>query len=268
MTTTRAILLAAGRGSRLVDDGPLPKPLIPVGGEPLLSRILRTLGSEGVKEAAVVTGYKGHLIEEAVRSWKHLGHMDVHFVRNEDWRKSNGVSVLKAKDFVNDHTFLSMSDHLFSPGLVRALQNRPLSGDSSLLGVDRKIDRVFDLDDATKVLCNGVGILNIGKQIPAYDAIDTGLFKISPSLIDSLYQVYSEKGDCSLSNGVEDLSQRGLMEYCDVGDAFWVDVDTPEAHRYAEIMLRLLGDRLEGRTIIPMYAAPHQFVPESATAMN
>ncbi len=266
MNTTRAILLAAGRGSRLVDGGPIPKPLVPVGGEPLLTRILRTLNSEGVNEAVVVTGYKGDLIEKAIRSWKHPGKMDIHFVENEDWRKSNGVSVLKAKDFVDGHTFLSMSDHLFSPGLVRSLQNKPLSRDSSMLGVDRKIDRVFDLDDATKVLLNGIGILNIGKQITDFDAIDTGLFKISPSLIDSLYDVYSQKGDCSLSDGVEDLARRGLMEYCDVGDAFWVDVDTPEAMRYAEIMLRLLGDNFEGRTL-PTPAVRQPYPGDVATAV-
>ena len=265
MTTTRAVLLAAGRGSRLVDDGPIPKPLVPVAGEPLLSRILSTMNAEGVEEAAIVVGYKGHLIKNAVRSWDHLDAMKIHFVENEDWRKSNGVSLLKAKDFINEHTFLSMSDHLFSPDLVRALQRRPLSDDSSLLGVDRKIDRVFDLDDATKVLCNGVGILDIGKQILSYDAIDTGLFKISPSLIDSLYRVYSERGDCSLSHGVKDLSNRGLMEYCDVGDAFWVDVDTPQAHRYAEIMLRLLGNRFEGG-LAPVRATETYPTADFATA--
>jgi choline kinase len=254
MTTKRAILLAAGRGSRLVNDGPIPKPLVPVGGEPLLSRILSTLAQQGVREAAIVVGYKGELIRRAVRSWKHLTHLDIRFIQNDDWQKSNGVSVLKARDFIDDHTFLSMSDHLFSPDLVSVLQDHELSYTSSVLGIDRKIDRVFDLDDATKVMCNGIGILNIGKQILQYDAIDTGLFKISPSLVDSLYDVYLQRGDCSLSDGVKALSMRGQMEYCDVGEAFWVDVDTPEAHRYAEIMLRLLGNRFEGG-IMPLRAS-------------
>lgn len=265
MTTQRAILLAAGRGSRLVNDGPIPKPLVPVGGEPLLSRILTTLSSEGVREAVLVVGYKGELIRKAVGSWTHLSHMDIELVENDDWQLSNGVSVLKARRFIDDHCFLSMSDHLFSPGLVRALQNHELDGASSVLGVDHNVDRVFDLDDATKVLCNGIGILDIGKQILDYDAIDTGLFKISPSLVDSLYNVYSKQGDCSLSHGVKDLAGRGQMEYCDVGDAFWLDVDTPEAQRYAEIMLRLLGDRFEGG-LSPLRASEGRMTPTRAVA--
>lgn len=242
----RAIILAAGRGSRLVDNGPLPKPLVLLNGKPLLYRTLATLKAEGVKEAVVVIGYKGDLIRRAVRSWWQLSPMEIEFVENHEWQRSNGISVLKARSYVDEHCILSMSDHLFSKTLVRVVQQQELDHAVSTLAVDRKIHQVYDLDDATKVLCNGIGILNIGKEIKEYDAIDTGLFCISPALTDAIYDIYLNKGDVSLSEGVKALSERGLMEYCDVGDAFWVDVDTPATHRFAETMLHLMGENLEG----------------------
>jgi choline kinase len=246
MIKRRAIILAAGRGSRLVDNGPLPKPLVPLKGRPLLERILTTLMSEGVREAVIVTGYKGDLIRKSVKTWPDVFPMDIQFVENDEWQRANGVSLLKARPYVDEHCLLSMSDHMFSPSMVRLLQCQELDPAVSMLAIDRKIPKVYDLDDATKVLCNGIGILDIGKQIPEYDAIDTGLFCISRSLTDALYDLYLGRGDCSLSDGVKSLCEKGLMEYCDVGEAFWVDVDTLHAHRFAESMLDIMGDQLEG----------------------
>jgi len=228
----------------LVSDGPLPKPLVEVGGQPLLSRIMRTLYGEGIRETVVVTGYKGELIQSTVRSWGLP--MNVEFVQNDDWRLSNGVSLVKARQWVDGHCILSMSDHLYASDLVRTLLDFDVAPQESVLGVDRKVGEVFDIDDATKVLCNGRGILNIAKTLTEYDAIDTGVFRISPALVDELTSIYETRGDCSLSEGVLSLSQRGLMAYADVEDAFWVDVDTPLAMHFAEIMLRALGDDLRG----------------------
>ena len=52
----RAIILAAGTGSRLVAQEAFPKPLKPIAGIPLLVRVLRTLQGEGIREAVVVIG--------------------------------------------------------------------------------------------------------------------------------------------------------------------------------------------------------------------
>jgi len=63
---SRAIILAAGTGSRLVAQETYPKPLKPVAGVPLLVRILRTLQSEGIREAVVIVGYRGEQIKKAL----------------------------------------------------------------------------------------------------------------------------------------------------------------------------------------------------------
>lgn len=62
------ILIAGGEGRRLRPiTTVLPKPLIPVKGEPIILHILRQLDAQGFDRAVVVTGYLGHLIKAVVQ---------------------------------------------------------------------------------------------------------------------------------------------------------------------------------------------------------
>jgi histidinol-phosphate aminotransferase len=241
--TRRAIVLAAGMGSRLVSGEDLPKPLKPVAGIPLLVRILRTLQSEGIHDAVIVVGHRGEQLRAALEAEPSLA-LTLHFVENPEYDKKNGVSLLAAAPFVDGDCLLTMADHLYSPEVVRSLYNYDLPQGCCALAVDRDIERCFDLDDATKVVTGAGRIRAIGKELPLYDALDTGVFRIGPSLIAQLERLYAERGDCSLSEGIESLSREGRMYACDVGDARWIDVDTPEAARRAEAMLHVFGDGL------------------------
>jgi histidinol-phosphate aminotransferase len=239
----RAIVLAAGRGSRLVAEQELPKPLKPVAGVALLVRILRTLQTEGIREAVVVVGDRGDHIRRALTSDPSLI-LKLRFVENLDFHKKNGVSLLAARNYIDRECLLTMADHLYSPEIVRRLQGFDLPRGACALGVDYDIERCFDIDDATKVKLDGSAITAIAKELDAYDAIDTGVFRIGPALIEELDKVYQATGDCSLSDGVFSLARRGLFLGCSVGDARWIDVDTPEAAARAEAMLRVFGDAL------------------------
>ncbi|MCS6898619.1 MAG: histidinol-phosphate transaminase [Myxococcales bacterium] len=239
----RAVILAAGTGSRLVAHETFPKPLKVVSGVPLLVRILRTLQGEGIREAVVVVGYRGEAIKKALRSEPSLG-LAIHFVDNPAYHRKNGVSLLTAREFIDQECLLSMADHLYSPEVVRRLRAFDLPRGACALGVDFDIDRCFDLDDATKVRLQGNRIADIGKDLSDYNCIDTGVFRISPELITELDRIYQAAGDASLSDGVRALAERGLFLGCDVGDARWIDVDTPEAFQRAEAMLRVFGDDL------------------------
>ena len=244
-TMKRAVILAAGRGSRLVGDAKstLPKPLKSVAGVPILVRILRTLQAEGITEAVVVVGYRGDQIRKALLSEPTLA-LKLMFVENDAWdRGANGVSLLAAKHWVDQDCVLSMADHLYAPELVRRLRETDVHG-ACALAVDRDIERCFDLPDATKVKLAGNRIIDIGKDIEDYDAIDTGVFRIGPALIEELEKVYEMRGDCSLSDGVRALSESGRFLTVDGGEARWIDVDTPEAHARAEAMIRVWGDML------------------------
>jgi len=256
---TRAIILAAGTGSRLSTGGDLcPKPLRKVRGKPLLGRVLSTLQSAGVRDAVIVVGHQGDRVQSELLSLQRAGelHLGLRFVENKNYLAKNGVSLLSAAPFVDGECFLSMADHLYSKKLVKRLAAADLPQGACGLGVDYDIPRCFDLDDATKVRVQGgtgtsrssvpTQISDIAKELPSYDALDTGVFRIGPALIEELKTVYARQGDCSLSDGVKALSQKGMFWACDVGNARWIDVDTPAAYEQAERLLSAHGDDLSG----------------------
>jgi histidinol-phosphate aminotransferase len=241
---TRAVVLAAGLGSRLSEGGDItPKPLRRVAGVPLIVRVLRTLRAAGIEHAVVVVGHCGHLIKAAVAEEPELG-LEVSFVENTDYLKKNGVSVLAAAGYIDRECVLTMSDHLYSPELVRRLLDADVPADGAALAVDYDIPRCFDLDDATKVAVERGLIVRISKELDAYDALDTGVFRIGPSLVAELSRVAEQNGDASLSDGVQALSRRGVFAAVDVGEVRWIDVDTQPALERAEAMLRVFGEDL------------------------
>jgi histidinol-phosphate aminotransferase len=242
--TKRAVVLAAGTGSRLGEPlVELPKPLRPVAGVPLVVRVLRTLQSVGIQEAVIVTGFEGDRVRRALTAEPSLG-LQLSFVSNDRYLKKNGVSLLAAADYIDRECILTMSDHLYSPDLVCRLLSADLPDDGCALAVDRDIERCFDLDDATKVRSRAGKIVEIGKELESYDALDTGVFRVGPALIQELAVVEARQGDCSLSDGVQALARRGKFLAVDVGEVRWIDVDTPQALERAEAMLRVFGDAL------------------------
>ena len=108
-------------------------------------------------------------------------------------------------------------------------------GDELVLGVDHDIGSVFDLPDATKVRIIGTRIADIGKTISPFDAVDTGLFCISPLLCRLLAGLESPQ----LSDGVRVLARTGLAHVTNLTGGRWMDVDTPLAQAEAEKLLQI-----------------------------
>ena len=232
--TNLGLILAAGNGSRLASvSDTLPKPLIELHGKPLLEHVLLDARSAGIERFVIVLGYRGNLI----RSWfeqRHLDGIEVTWVENPDYKtKHNGISVLKARDVIHDPFVLFMTDHIFESETVAALTRQPIKEDETILAVDRKLECIFDMDDATKVRCMGNYIIDIGKQIIPYDAIDTGMFLCQPALFDWLESAAID-GNCSLSDGMRLMAQQRKLRAFDIGDAMWQDVDTPDALAFAD----------------------------------
>jgi choline kinase len=161
--------------------------------------------------------------------------VDASFIENRDWRKQNGLSVLAAAGHVGAPFLLTMSDHLFEGAIIDRLLEK---FDPGLLNiaVDRKLDSIFDLDDAMKAQTRRNRVTCIGKDLRDYDAIDTGLFVCPLEIFDYLEQAKSGSGrsDCSLANGVRLMAAHEKVRAIDIGDAWWQDVDTLQMLRHAE----------------------------------
>ncbi len=229
----QCLILAAGNGSRLrAISGELPKPLVRFQGRPILEHVIRNAQQAWIEEFVIVLGYRGNLIREWFeKRWR--GKARFTWVENPDYHKSNGVSALKAKDAIDGDFMLLMSDHVFEPETARKMVRQDLAPGEVILGVDSNIDTTFDIDDATKVRRNGDRIAEIGKDLESYDALDTGMFLCSPALFHHL-ECASKDGNCSLTDGMRRLARRGRLRAFDIGDAWWHDLDTPEAMAHAE----------------------------------
>ena len=229
----QCLILAAGNGTRLraVSAG-LPKPLVQFRGKPILEHVIRRAHLAGIEKFVIVVGYRSDLIRRWFDS-RWLGDVSVTLVENPDYDKQNGISVLKARNEIDENFLLLMADHVFEPETARVLMKQPLAPSEVILAVDPKIDRVFDLDDATKVRREGNHIVDIGKEIANYDALDTGMFLCSPALFDRLESA-TRAGDCSLSDGMRKLARERSLRSLEIGEAHWQDVDTPEALAHAE----------------------------------
>lgn len=225
-TVTRALVLAAGQGSRL---GPAtPKPLLPVLGVPLLARTLFTLRKAGITEAFVVTGHQGERVRREIDGIRRLHEgFTVHWVDNPRWEEPNGVSVLAAADRLDGPFLLTMADHVLDPSALRRLGDEAAKGRDLVLLVDRSPDEGIDPDDATKVAVDGERIAAIGKELATYDAIDTGAFLAGPALLDALRELDTGGRGPSLSDGVRRLASEGKAWVLDGTGMRWQDVDTP-----------------------------------------
>ena len=243
--TKTALILAAGNGSRLASvAGASPKPLVELHGRPLIEHIMVGAREAGIERFVIVAGYRA----DAVRSWvqrQRVYGTDIDVIENHEYKtKANGVSLLKARRLITEPFLLLMSDHIFEPETAAGLLRQSIQSDEVILAVDHKLSSIFDMDDATKVLHKQERIIAIGKRLPVYNAVDTGMFLCTPAIFSAL-DFAAVNGDCSLSDGMRLLAQQGKFRAFDIGDALWQDVDTPETLRYAEMMF---GKHLEAES--------------------
>ena len=241
---SEAVILMAGEGSRLRgSDDTFLKPFVRLLGRPLISYALDALIRAGIKTVNIVVGYESGRMIEQVKQLIPAG-LSVSFIENRDWQKQNGISLLAAADRVSKPFLLTMSDHLFDGAVGDRLLDSSEPGFLNV-AVDRKLDSIFDLEDAMKVQTRGNRIADIGKNLRHYDAIDSGLFVCPLQIFDYLERAKSGScgSDCSLADGVRLMAGDDRVRAIDIGDAWWQDVDTPEMLRYAE---RQMSKHIQG----------------------
>lgn len=169
MAITKAIILSAGKGSRLL---PLtencPKCLIEVGGKTLLEWQLASLQANGIGDIVVVTGFRDDLVDEVAARWPGVRTLFNPFYHVAD----NLGSVWLARAEFDRDVLLLNGDTLVSPTLVARALGAPAH--AITVTVDEKED--YDADDM-KVLRDGDRLLRIGKALAfgEYNAESIGL---------------------------------------------------------------------------------------------
>jgi len=121
----KAVILAGGLGTRLSEETEAkPKPLVEIGGRPIIWHIMKIFSAYGVNEFVICLGYKGYLIKEFfVNYGLHLsdvtvdvstGAVEVHRRRAEDWKVAlietglntmTGGRLRRVREYLGDDDF-------------------------------------------------------------------------------------------------------------------------------------------------------------------
>jgi L-glutamine-phosphate cytidylyltransferase len=226
---TKAIILAAGPGSRLLPHtAHSPKCLTPIGGQPILRYQLAALRRCGVTDIVVVVGYLSDRIRDYVDS-------SVTLVENRDYASTNSsYSLWLARNHMR-HGFIHLnSDLLFEPELLRALLASP---DENAVIVDRRVRADSDM---MKAQMDGTRILRMGKQLTTDAAAEVvGPAKFGASGAELIANRLGELTAAADRNrwayGVfGDLAPQLALAGVDNPGCFWAEVDTVADKRDAQ----------------------------------
>lgn len=230
----KAIILAAGRGKRLkpVTDV-LPKPTIKVKNMPLILSNFDSLDKCGINEIGLVVGYKADVLLE--RIGPKIGNTKITYIYNEEWKKENGISLLKAKEFVGDDNFLLlMADHVFEFDIIKKIvDSEDLIKNERTVGAlatqnAKKIHKNI-VGEATKILTNNNEIQKFGKKIRKFSCIDIGIFLLTPLVFTAPETLYKENKKVSVSDCMNwHISHGNKIISIDMTGKIWHDIDIIE----------------------------------------
>lgn len=233
----KTLILASGKGERLraLSKGGV-KPLISLLGLTLIERIILTARHLGLNDFLIVVGYQAEKIKKFLGNGSRYK-VRISYIYNENWQRGNGISLLKAQNKIKEPFILLMSDHIFAPEILENLLKQNLNPDEGILCIDKNLKRIASLKEATKVkLKNNEIIEDIGKNLEEFQAVDCGIFYLTPAVFKAL-ESSIQNGDDSLSAGIRVMAKNGKMRGLDIGDYHWIDIDTPQDYKKAEKML-------------------------------
>jgi 3-dehydroquinate synthase len=234
----QALILAAGRGARLDRRG-TPKPLVEVGGHPIIFRLIEQLGDVGVSKVHVVLGYEKRRIRRAIAGHLWSENMEIEFHENLQWQKGSGFSVMAARESLDEPFLLLMGDHIFDDNLVATMANAGLADNAMVALVDKVTVENPSFESALKVEISSNKIVDVGWSLDKCDALDAGFFVATPTLFSALDQAFASKKNVDFWEGMKALARTGKLGFVAVKEGKWDDVDTPVDLVRAESRIRL-----------------------------
>ncbi|MCA9473311.1 MAG: NDP-sugar synthase [Nitrospirales bacterium] len=229
----RAMILAAGLGTRLRPlTERIPKPLLPVGGVPLIVWNLLLLKQYGITEAMINLHYLGNLIQRELGDGEQWG-MRISY-SPEPILLGTGGGLRAAEAFFQDEDFLVMnSDTIIELNLDEVCKEHVSSQAVATLVLrdDPDVEQwgvVESTHDREILRINGQGKMDLGSQALVRKQMFAGVHLLHPSVLR-----HCELGRRShiIDAYVQELKAGSkIMGYVQSG--YWSDVGTPE--RYAQ----------------------------------
>ncbi|WP_022722445.1 glucose-1-phosphate cytidylyltransferase [Rhodopseudomonas sp. B29] len=243
----KAVILAGGLGTRLSEEtSARPKPLVEIGGRPIIWHIMKIFSSYGVNEFVICLGYKGYLLKEFFVNYSlHLsdvtvdvgrGVVDVHRRRAEDWKvllietglnTMTGGRLKRVQEYLGDDDFfLTYGDGVADIDIGKLLSFHKSEGRLATVTAVTPPGRFGALE------LDGNAVSHFIEK-PAGDgaSINGGFFVLSPKVIDYI------DGDETIweREPMERLARDGqLSAYHHRG--FWQAMDTLRDKNQLEAM--------------------------------
>ncbi|MBS7641402.1 MAG: sugar phosphate nucleotidyltransferase [Candidatus Bathyarchaeia archaeon] len=239
-----AVILAAGRGTRFFPHSKhTPKPLAKILSRPIIEYTIQALRKAGVKNIIIVIGHLGRLIKEHLGDGDKFG-VKIQYCYNRHYALENATSLKAAeKKIPSDKPFLLlMGDHYFDEQIIEFVLNN--AGYYPLLCVDRKPCYPPQIKDATRVLLNDSGyVIDIGKNIPVWNAIDTGLFILDNTIFRVIHFLEGVKTNLTVTDCIKylTLNVRPVLGF-NISGYLWFDIDTPQDIEFINsLLMRFTG---------------------------
>ena len=186
--TMKALILAAGLGSRLKDiTKDIPKCLVEVNGKSFLEYQLEALRKNNIKDIVIVIGYKGEKVKRFLEHSR-FSDLNIKLVENREYDSSNSsYSFWIAKDEVRSEPYIHINcDILFSPELIKRIIK---DKHENIIVIDKKADLNRVTEHA--VLDENNRIINMPKLGLANEAHGKGcgIAKLSPDTVKEITRI-------------------------------------------------------------------------------
>ena len=232
----KAIILAAGRGSRMKDKTDiLPKCLTELWNKTLLEWQLNSIKNAGINEVAIITGYRSEEIMNRKPNLKYF--------HNDIWDKTNMVAtLLKAEEWLKtDECIVSYADIVYTPKAVKSLIE--CKSDIAITYYTKFLELWKDrfdnpLDDIETFKMNSdSNLIEIGHKANSLSDIEgqyMGLLKFTPNGWSKISQALKSQ---NLPKPVEKIDMTSLLSYllsiniqikAVAYDEIFLEVDNPE----------------------------------------
>lgn len=232
-----AVIIAGGKGTRLEEKTEdLPKPMIQVGGIPLIEKVVGWLGKNGVKNVHISVAYKKEKIIDYLKDGNKLG-VNVHYTYHDSEGGTEDAfkAALEQADIKEDNFYAMNSDQITDLQLEGLTNSHLMSGATATI--------------VTVKLRTNFGIVEIDNQnkITKFQEKDT----ISNILINSGIYVFNQRIRDYLQGGnIEENAFRKLIEEGKIRsfyyDGTWLTVNDKKELKRAEDYLRKYNSVMNG----------------------